>query len=101
VYGTTGLARQSNVIKVDTTQDFKTALFYAEDSIPNPTVSNIEVTGVTTTPVAGTLNIPYGLTGSANTIYISSAQDSFVSSFSTTGVYRNRRIDFDSNLNLH
>jgi hypothetical protein len=101
VYGTTGLARQSNVIKVDTTQDFKTALFYAEDSIPNPTVSNIEVTGVTTTPVAGTLNIPYGLTGSANTIYISSAQDSFVSSFSTTGVYRNRRIDFDSNLNLN
>jgi len=101
VYGTTGLARQSNVIKINSTQDFQTALFFAEDSIPNPTVSNIEVTGVVTTPVAGSLNIPYGLTGSANTIYVSGAQDSYVSAFSTSGVYINRRIDFDPNLNLN
>ena len=101
VYGVTGLARQSNGIKINTTQDFQTALFYAEDSISSPAVTNIEVTGVTTTSQAGTINIPYGITGSANTVYISSAQDSFVSSFSTNGTYINRRIDFDPNLNLN
>ena len=101
VYGVTGLARQSNVIKINTTQDFNTALFYAEDSVINPRVSNIQVTGVTTTSQAGTINMPYGLTGSANTIYVASSQDSYVSAFSTSGVYINRRIDFDPNLNLN
>lgn len=101
VYGVTGVARQSNVIKINTTQDFNTALFYAEDSVINPRVTNIQVTGVTTSSQPGTINMPYGLTGSANTLYISSSQDSFVSSFSTTGSYINRRIDFDPNLNLN
>lgn len=101
VYGTTGLARLSNVLKINTTQDFNTALFYAEDSVVNPRVNNIQVTGVTTTSQAGTINMPYGLSGSVSTIYISSSQDSFVSSFSTTGTYINRRIDFDPNLNLN
>ncbi len=101
VYGTTGLARQSNSIKINSTQDFNTALFYAQDSISSPTTTNIEVTGVTTTSAVGTINIPYGVSGSANTVYISSAQDSFVSSFSTNGSYINRRIDFDPNLNLN
>lgn len=101
VYGITGIPRQSNVIKINSTQDFKTALFYAEDSIIFPTVDNVEVTGVSTLPIAGSVNNPYGVTGSANTIYISSFSDSFVSSFSTTGVYIKRRIDFDPNLNLN
>jgi hypothetical protein len=101
VYGVTGLARQSNIIKINTTQDFNTALFYAEDSVINPPVSNIQVTGVTTTSQAGTINMPYGLTGSASTIYVSSSQDSYVSAFSTSGVFINRRIDFDPNLNLN
>ncbi len=101
VYGVTGLARQSNIIKINTTQDFNTALFYAEDSVINPPVSNIQVTGVTTTSLAGTINMPYGLTGSASTIYVSSSQDSYVSSFSTSGVFINRRIDFDPSLNLN
>lgn len=101
VYGVTGLARQSNSIKINTTQDFETALFYAEDSITSPVVTNIQVTGVTTSSQAGTVNIPYGITGSAQTVYISSAQDSYVSSFSTSGVFINRRINFDPNLNLN
>lgn len=101
VYGVTGIPRQSNVIKINSTQDFNTALFYAEDAIPFPVVDNIEVTGVTTVPVAGTINNPHGITGSAATIYVSSYSDSFISSFSTTGVYINRRIDFDPNLNLN
>ena len=101
VYGTTGLTRQSNVIKINTTQDFNTALFYAEDAITNPRVSNIEVTGVTTTSTPGTINMPYGLAGSATTVFVAGSQDSFVSSFSTNGTYINRRIDFDPNLNLN
>lgn len=100
VYGTTGVARQSNVVKVNTTQDFQTALFFAQDSVKTPQTSNVEVAGITTISAAGSMNLPYGITGSANTIYVSSVQDSFITSFSTTGVYINRRIDFDSNLNL-
>ena len=101
IYGVAGIPRQSNVIKLDTTNDFSTALFIAEDSIPNPTVSNIFLTGISSVSETGTINLPYGLTGSASTIYISSAADSFVSSFSTTGSYINRRNNFDPNLSLN
>jgi hypothetical protein len=101
VYGVAGIPRQSNIIKINTTQDFKTALFYAEDSIIFPEVDNLEVTGITTIPIAGTINNPYGITGSANTIWITSFSDSFVSSFSTVGAYNKRRIDFDPLLNLN
>jgi hypothetical protein len=47
VYGVAGIPRQSNIIKINTTQDFKTALFYAEDSIIFPEVDNLEVTEIT------------------------------------------------------
>jgi hypothetical protein len=102
VWGKLGIARQSNFIKINSTQDFQTALFNAQDSIPFPAVTSaVTVTGVVTTPIAGTVNHPYGMAGSASTVYISSFQDSFVSSFSTTGVFLNRRINFDPNLNLN
>ena len=101
VFGVTGLVKQTNVVKLNSTQEFKTALFYAQDSVVNPSILNIAVTGVATLSAEGTLNTPYGLTGSANTIYVSAVQDSFVSSFSTTGTYLNRRIDFDPFLNLN
>lgn len=101
VFGVTGLVKQTNVVKLNNTQEFNTALFYAQDSVVNPSVLNIQVTGITTTSLAGTLNTPYGVTGSANTVYVSSIQDSFVSSFTTTGTYINRRDDFDPFLNLN
>jgi len=101
IYGVAGIPRQSNVIKIDTTNDFSTALFIAEDSIPNPIVKNINLTGINSSSLAGTVNLPYGMAGSANTIYISSAQDSYISSFSTTGTFINRRNNFDPNLLLN
>ena len=101
IYGVTGIPLQSNIIKIHSTQDFKAAVFVAKDSIVYPSVEDITVTGVSTLPLAGTINNPYGLTGSATTVFISSPVDSFVSSFSTTGVYIKRRIDFDPNLNLN
>jgi len=101
VYGVAGTPRQSNIIKIDTYNDFSNALFIAEDSIPNPKVSNVSVTGITSISAVGTINLPYGITGSASTIYVSSAQDSFVSSFSTSGLYIKRRNDFDPFLPLN
>lgn len=102
VYGVTGIARQSYVIKVNSTQDFFTALFTAQDSIPNPLVTtNVTVTGVNSTPIAGTINNPYGVTGSATSIYVSSFQDSFISQFTPQGNFVQRKINFDPNLNLN
>jgi len=102
VYGATGVARQSYVIKINSTQDFLAALFLAQDSIPNPAVTtNVTVTGVNSTSAAGSVNNPYGVTGSATSIYISSFQDSFISQFNHQGSFLQRKIDFDPNLNLN
>lgn len=101
VYGVTGIPRQSNVLKINTAQDFQTALFVAEDSITYPSVSNLIVSGISTISALGSITNPYGMAGSASTIYVSSAVDSFVSSFSTTGQYLKRRNDFDQFLPLN
>lgn len=101
VYGTSGVPKQSNVIKISSTQDFITALFNAQDSVISPQVNNLQVTGITSVPIAGTVNSPYGITGSANTIYISSTTDSFISSFTGLGTFINRKILFDTTNNLN
>jgi hypothetical protein len=101
IIGKAGTARLSNIIKINTAQDFNNDLLYAQDAINNPATYNVVVTGVNSTTQAGTINFPYGLTGSATSLYISSYQDGFISIFDFKGNYITRKNNFDQVYNLN
>jgi len=100
IIGKAGVARFSNIIKINTAQDFNNNLLYAKDAINNPTTYNVTVSGINTVTQAGTINFPYGITGSATSIYVSSFQDGFISVFDLKGNYKFRKNDFDQVYNL-
>jgi hypothetical protein len=96
VYGLTGVARQANMLKVDTAQEFQAALFYAQDSITNPATQNVTVTGIGTTSTPGSINNPYGVAGSATTIFVANFEDGYISSFDYNGNFIQRTRSFDT-----
>ena len=103
VFGVPGVARQSNVIKVNSAQEFQAALSYDQNNIVNPNVYNVAVTGVSTDSTAGTINFPYAVAGSATTIYVASFEDNYISMFDYSGnfIKRSRSLDTVFNVSLN
>ena len=100
IFGVSGIARQSNVIKVNTAQQFQTALVYDKNNIVNPNVYNVTVTGVATDSTIGTINFPYAVAGSASTIYVASFADNYVSMFDYSGNFIKRSNNLDTVFNI-
>jgi hypothetical protein len=100
IFGATGSARQSNVIKVNTSQQFQAALSYDQNNVVNPNVYNVTVSGISTDFLAGSINAPYAIAGSANTIYVASFTDNYVSMFDYAGNFIKRSKSLDAVYNL-